>query len=144
MLPEIDEDFMDDDIDADLEELNEESNQEPSYTYAMNNDTSKIVGKCDDIEAVKQAVYKMLNTERYESPIYSWDYGVELKELFGKPRYYCCAEIERQFTEALLIDDRITDVSNFAFSFPKRGEIAVSFNVTTTYGDIDIEREVEY
>ena len=144
MLPEIDENFIDDDIDAGLEELDEDGEQSPSYTYAMNDSTSKIVGKCDDIEAVKQAIFKILNTERYDSPIYSWDYGVELKELFGKPRHYCCAEIERQFTEALLVDDRITDVHNFMFSFPKRGVIAVSFNVTTTYGEIDMEREVEY
>ena len=142
LLPKIDDSFLDDDIEDELEEIEEEEDAEPSYTYAMNYDNKRIVGKCDKLEAVRQAIFKMLSTERYECPLYSWDYGVELKDLFGMPKNYCMAEIERQFTEALLIDDRITDVHSFSFSFPDKSTIAVSFSVNTIYGDTQIEREV--
>ena len=60
----------------------------PSNTYKMNINDEIIKGKTDNIEAVKQAVYKALNTERYDYPIYSWNYGVELKDLFGMSRDY--------------------------------------------------------
>ena len=35
----------------------------------------------DETEAVRQAAIKILNTERYENEIYSWNYGIELKDL---------------------------------------------------------------
>lgn len=142
MLPVIDEEFLDDDIDDTIEDL-DENEVEPSYTYAMNSSTQRIVGKCDKLEAVKQTISKILSTERYDCPLYSWDYGVELKDLFGMPKEYCAAEIEHQFTEALLMDDRIKDVHSFSFSFPDKRTVAVSFSVSTIFGDIDMEREVE-
>ena len=143
MTPTVDETFLEDVIDDDLEELKEDGEEiENSYTYAMNYDTKKIVGKVDELEAVRQTIFKILSTERYECPLYSWDYGVELKELIGRPKHYCVAEIERQFTEALLTDDRITDVHDFEFSYPARNTVAVTFQVTTIYGNTTIEREV--
>lgn len=38
----------------------------------------------DGMEAVKQAVYKILQTERYKYVIYDWNYGVELEDLLEK------------------------------------------------------------
>ena len=65
----------------------------PSKTYVMNIDGERITGTMtDDIEAVKQAIYKILNTERYQYPIYSWNYGVELADLFGKPIARTCCQ----------------------------------------------------
>jgi phage baseplate assembly protein W len=69
---------LDDDI---LEDLKETS--EPSYTYRMDLETSRILNYCDNLEAIKQAIYKILNTERYDYPIYSQNYGIELEELIG-------------------------------------------------------------
>lgn len=57
----------------------------PSRTFRMRHDTRSIVGTVDQIKAVEQAIFLILNVERYEWLIYSWNYGVELKQLFGKP-----------------------------------------------------------
>ena len=54
-------------------------------TYAMQLDGDRIRGKIDDRKAIEQAIYKILLTERYQYLIYSWNYGIELKDLFGKP-----------------------------------------------------------
>ena len=70
--------------------------EETSYTYRMILEENEIRQMCDQLEAVKQAVYKILNTERYAYLIYSWNYGVELADLFGKPVNYCVSEIERR------------------------------------------------
>ena len=61
------------------------------------------------------------NTERYDCPIYSRGYGIELKALFGKPVGYCMSEMERQIREALLQDDRIISVDGFTFEQPEKG-----------------------
>ena len=134
MIPSYDEDLS---VDYDEED-------EPSYTYAMNLTDGEIVGNCDDISAMAQAVYKILHTERYENIIYSWDYGVELNDLFGRPKHYVIPEIERRFTEALLADDRIDSVGGFEFKEGKGRSLAVSFNVHTVFGDVEEEMEVQY
>ena len=55
----------------------------PSRTFRMNHDNLTIIGTIDEIQAVEQAVFLILNTERYEWLIHSWDYGVELHNLIG-------------------------------------------------------------
>lgn len=42
----------------------------PSYTYNINRDTNRISGFIDNRDAVVQAIYLILQTERYESLIY--------------------------------------------------------------------------
>lgn len=91
----------------------------PSRTFRMNHNTLTIIGTIDEIQAVEQAVFLILNTERYEWLIHSWDYGVELHNLIGKDVEYCIPEIERRVREALLQDDRITAVQNFEFTVNK-------------------------
>lgn len=74
--------------------------------------------------------------------IYSWNYGIELKDLYGRARGYVCSELPRRITEALLQDDRILSVSDFRFS-GKGNVIAVSFVLTTIYGKTTGELEVK-
>ena len=81
--------------------------EQPSLCPRMIVESERIIGQCDDVEAIKQAIYNILNTERYQYIIFSWDYGVELKDLFGKPIDYVMPEVERRITEALVQDDRI-------------------------------------
>lgn len=114
----------------------------PSRTYRINFDTNNISGYVDELEAVKQAVYLILSTERYEYIIYSWDYGIELIDLFGKPIPYVMSELPRRIKEALLVDNRITDVVNFEFE-RKGTQLKTTFTVVTDIGNIPTELEVE-
>ena len=115
---------------------------QPSKQHKMYFDTNRILGTCDSLDAIKQTVFKILNTERYAYIIYSWNYGIELKDLFGQPVMYVCPEIERRVQEALLQDDRITAVDNFEFDTSKRGVVSVSFTVHTNVGDLNEEMVV--
>lgn len=109
---------------------------EPSQTYKLDYATdSQIRGYCDELDAMKQAIYKIINTERYQYIIYSWDYGIELEDLFGQPIPYVYAELQRRIEEALLNDDRITAVHDFEFS-NNRGDVLAVFSVDTIYGTI--------
>lgn len=116
---------------------------QPSKSFKLDPDTDSITKKIDGVEAVKQAVFKILNTERFLYPIYSWDYGIELADLFGEPFDYVCAELERRIREALECDDRINSVDNFIFSQGKKGVVNVSFLVHSIYGSFDDFLEVK-
>lgn len=117
--------------------------EQPGKTYRMRLESERVIGSCDGLEAVKQAVYKILSTERYRYPIYSWNYGVELEALIGRPANFVCPEAQRRITEALLQDSRIQAVDTFSFRVEK-GKIGVTFIVHSIYGSFTGEREVEY
>lgn len=108
-------------------------------TYKLSN--NKIEGLIDGLEALRQTIYKVLSTDQYEYPIYSFDYGISWKELIGQERSYVRAEMKRMIQEALLLDNRISDVDGFEFSFV--GDTCkCNFNVISIYGNLEIETEV--
>lgn len=127
-------------INADL--VNDFSFKEvPTRTFQVHIERDEISGFTDGLEAMKQAVYLVLNIERYEYIIFSWNYGVELASLFGKQITYAIPEIERRIREALMRDDRVNDVRDFEFSHT-RNKVFTKFRVYTKYGVIESEREV--
>lgn len=119
-----------------------EIEEQPTHTYKMNLETKLVRGYADGPEAMKQAIYKILLTERFQYIMYSGNYGIETLDLFGQPISYVCPELERRITEALLWDDRIRSVGDFEFDFPKKGAVHVSFTVKTVFGEVTAEREV--
>ena len=114
----------------------------PSRTFKINLNRLTIAGTIDQVKAVEQAVFLILNTERYFWLIFSWNYGVELHNLIGKDPEYCIPEIERRITEALLQDDRITAVENFQFEVNKKN-VLTTFTVISIFGAINTEMVVE-
>lgn len=113
----------------------------PSKDYALNIDLGRVNGTVEGLEAVKQAIYFILNTERYEHLIYSWEYGVEFADLIGRSYTIVIPEIERRITEALTQDDRISGVSDFEFEKIKTG-LHVTFKVATKFGVVESEVNV--
>jgi phage baseplate assembly protein W len=114
---------------------------QPGYTHKLNLDRNRVTGMTDKRDALIQAVYLILNVERYAYPIYSRNYGSELTDLIGKPKQYAMSEIKRRITEALEQDDRITSVDTWTFETGRRSVLA-SFVVHSIYGDLDITKEV--
>lgn len=112
--------------------------------YQMDIENKNIGALCTGIDSLKQKIYKILNTERYQHIIYSWDYGVEFKDLIGEPEEYVVPEIERRIKEALVIDERIESVNDFEFDTSIKGCITVTFTVATIYGEIKADAEVNY
>ena len=144
MIPNNDnyEDF-DDDTDDDLSS-DFEVETEPSLTYAMNLERNIFVGRVDDVEAIQQAILKIINTERYEHEIYSWDYGIELADLRGQSMPYVMSEIKERIIDAITIDDRIESADEFNIQRVDKHSFHVSFVVTTVQNDeFTVESEVE-
>jgi hypothetical protein len=132
MIPVVNDDLQND---FEYEEL-------PTKTFKLDITSEAIYGFTDGLEAMKQAIYLILNIQRYEYLIYSWNYGVELQDLFGQPVSFVIPELKRRITEALMQDTRITDVSDFSFEVSK-GKVHATFTVSTTFGDVQAEKAVD-
>ena len=114
-----------------------------SLTYQIDFDKKRIVGLIDGIEAVKQAAYLILKTERFDFPVFSWNYGFEGKKLIGKPFELVLLESERLITEALTEDDRITDVIDFEFTREGK-KLKADFMIVSIFGNFPGTKEVSY
>lgn len=111
----------------------------PSKTYRLDLDNGRINGYIDGIDSVKQSVYKILRSERYKFLIYSWNYGNELTGLIGKDVSYIKNDIQRVIKEALISDDRITNVKSFTFGEITEDNLGVRFKVISTEGEVECE-----
>lgn len=114
----------------------------PTRTYRMDPVRKRIIGYTDGQEAMEQAVYKAMGTERYENIIYSWNFGAEVAQLFGKPIPYVYSELQRITKECLLHDDRITELTNFDFKH-RKNKVFMYFIAHTIFGEVPIEKEVD-
>jgi hypothetical protein len=114
----------------------------PAKTYRLDPVNKRIIGTIDGREAVFQFVHKVMRTDKYAYEIYDWYYGNELLKLIGQSYDYAVARIPNIFKEALLVDDRITDVRDFTFSKQGIDTVVVTCYVDTVYGDIKYEQEV--
>jgi phage baseplate assembly protein W len=121
--------------------LDFEIEEQETITYKMDMVGLRIKGFVDGLQAMKQVIHKILNTERYDFLIYSWNYGVELTDLIGEQPSFAYPEIKRRIIEALIQDERITGVDEFTFT-STRDAVNVKFTVHTIEGDIDIEKAV--
>lgn len=130
MLPEID------------NNLNFTTQSYSSKTFKLNTDKNNIVGFTDKIEALKQTIYIMLGTERFQNLIYSWNFGLQVNDLIGEEYSYVSSELKRRISDCLTYDDRINSVDSFLFE--KNGNnILVTFTANTIYGDINASKEVD-
>lgn len=116
-----------------------ENNERLSRTYKMTE--SKLQGFIDELAALQQAIYKVLSTEKYEYPIYSFYYGIELESLIGKDRDYVKIELKRRIKDCLLQDNQVISVENFKFTITG-DEVLCTFDVLSIYGEIEITKEV--
>ena len=127
-------------IDADMQAVGAE--EETSKTFRLNESNHRIIGMIDEQEAIRQTIYCILNTVRYQYEMYSEDYGVELKQLIGQPIQLACVNLQDNIKEALLADDRILTVDQFRFQEVRHGTVVVTFEVETIFGTTEIEKEV--
>lgn len=118
---------------TDEELVNEELEAPTSRTYKFDFERGEILAQfVDNEDAIRQAAVKIVKTIRDKYLIYSSDYGSEMSDLIGQmfSLEYLQIEVPRLITEALVVDDRIEDCTNFEVA--KEGDsIVVSFEIVT-------------
>ena len=120
-----------------------ESVPQPSLTYYLDMDKKRISGMIDNQEAIKQAVIKILNTERYAYVIYNSEYGVELERLVGADYDFIVSDLKRTISEALMADDRVLSISDFKIQKTGVDSLTASFTVNSVFGSDKISVEVQ-
>lgn len=117
-----------------LDDENEEAELETLETFRIDFQRGVITSEIiDQVEAIKQFVYITLRTERFLFPIYSQDYGSELRDVIqdrNSTEELRLSEIERMIEEALVFDERIEAVENYDFTVDGDRYYA-SFDVVT-------------
>lgn len=112
----------------------------PTNTFKIDFSKNRIKNLFDGVDALKQAIFKILMTERYKYSIYNWDYGIEIEDLIGMPKGYVKTEIERRIKEALLQDDRILDIYDFSFNdLKEKSSLEIKFFVKSIFGKFDMD-----
>jgi hypothetical protein len=118
------------------------ASEQPSRTWKLDFQRGRVSGMTDGPDAIRQAVYKTLRTERFRYLIYSSDYGVKLESLVGRNPVYVHSELRRRLQEALLQDSRILAIEDFAFE--ENGDAwTAKFTAVTNSGNIEIVQEVK-
>ena len=112
---------------------------EASLTYKIT--PENIQGYTDNLAALQQAIDKVLNTEKYEYPIYDFSYGIDTESLIGKDLAYVQIELKRRIQECLLQDERIQSVDNFQYT-TTGDELHCTFDVVSIYGELMITKGV--
>ena len=115
----------------------------PSKTYKLDVANGRIVGYIDGTEAIRQAVEKILNTERYAYLIYDWFYGFGLERYIGMDFSYIEADIRTTLEIALKNDDRIIAISNLNVTQVKPNAMYVKYQVQSNVGYVDGEVVIE-
>lgn len=137
---------MDTDLVLDVEDVEEEVEQ-TSRTYHIDFENGCINGMIDGLDSMKQAITKVLLTERFKNLIYSEDYGCEIKDMMmneDNTDAFTESEVPALIEEALLVDDRILSVDNFDIydSDEESDGVMVTFDVTTIYGNYKAEEVI--
>ena len=115
---------------------------QPSKTYCITKD-GHIRGWRDGKDALKQAIYCAVMTQRYDHAIYSHNYGLDKRSLLGETMPLVYTKIRDKITDALMRDDRIVGVGDFSFSSAVRGTVLVTFTVTSNLGKMTTEATVD-
>ncbi|RSL28988.1 DUF2634 domain-containing protein [Salibacterium salarium] len=107
-------------------------NRQPSKTWRLDFETGEVRRPIDGERAIRQFVRKTIMTERFRYAIYSAAHGCELESLIGAnvTDNLKNEEIPRLVREALVVDDRIADATNFEVTREKDA-VFVSFEVVT-------------
>lgn len=108
----------------------------PSKTYKIDWDNKTIEGFIDGADAIAQSAELALTTERFMWRTYTWNYGSEIYTLLGKNDDYVVSEMKRMIEDALSIDSRIKDVTDYEF-VKVDDTIQCSFTLKTTAGDVN-------
>lgn len=119
-----------------------EQKDQTSRTYKIDFSSGRVGGFIDETDAMKQAIIKILQSERFLYLIYSWNYGIEMNAIVGKSYQVIASEIKRIIREALLEDRRITDVYDITAEQIDKRTLSVRFTASTVFGEVTIETEV--
>ena len=120
-----------------------EPQRETSYTTAyihdvdrLGMDSSVLRGRVDGPAAYRQAVWKIVNTERYAYRNTPPNAGIEMRQFINRSPNYFRARIERVMRSALMQDDRTLEVHLLRTEKTGPRSVAAWFRIISVYGEM--------
>lgn len=114
-------------------------------TYYIDSKTGHLSSMIDNKESVIQAVFKALDTQKFEYQIYSWFYGLDMEPFIGQDIEYIRVNIRRYLEDCLLQDDRIFSIQNIIVQQSDIDSCSIIFDIQTSEGLIEnITKEINY
>ena len=96
---------------------------------------TRLAGHVNDVEALRQAIWHIVHTERYSYPgILENDEGIELEQFIGESFSYFRAKVYQVFSDAILRDDRVRAVRLISTSNPNPTEAHAEFEIDSVFG----------
>lgn len=131
---------VDFDVDAldDIPEIN--------HTYRIDYQRKRIRGFTDDVEAIAQSAWKILQTRRFAHLIYDDQYGNDLFNKINESTLtpaYMASEVPRMAEEALLADPRILEVVNFKWEKLDDVSVHINLEIRTDCGQVKMEGVID-
>ena len=118
-----------------------EYQEQPGLTWKCNRESGRIDGRCDNWEAVRQAVEILLWTQRFQWQIYQPYTGMDYRGLLGLDSGYVGVELKRRIWDTLRVDSRVIGIENYRYTF-ENGILHAEFTVTTVFGGVEQQVEV--
>ena len=118
-----------------------EAPEKPSFTYRLDMENGRIVGKIDGIASVNQAILKAILTPRFKCLIYDNQYGSEIEETIiakNATRNYMETAIEGFIKDALLSDTRILSIYDFKMTW-QNDKAFLFFKADTIFGETELQ-----
>ena len=116
-------------------------NEKVDNTFKIN-DNGTVYGFIKGREALRQWVVTCLSVERFKYPIYSWNFGLQIEDLYGRDPFYVIALLEPRIREALTVDERVISLYDYAARVDKK-RIHVRFTLETVFDNIQFEHTLE-
>lgn len=123
-----------------------EEEEKPTKTYALDLEAGRIRGYVDGIDAVRQAIMKVLITPRFRCLIYDSQYGCELGNVIESndtSEDFIKTAAEGFIRDALLVDSRIISIQDFSVELDG-SDCFISFVADTIYGSTNINEVIAY
>lgn len=118
---------------------------QPGLTYYINSATGHISSMVDNKEALVQAIYKALDTEKYGYLIYGWLYGLDMEPFIGQDLDYIQTNLKSYVEDCLLQDDRVESIQNFKVTQQDIDSCLITFDVISTEGYLQgLSKEINY
>lgn len=120
----------------------DKENLENTKTYKLHLGTNRIYDYVDDLEALRQSLYKRLITPKNAYRIYQGtNYGCDIRSLINDSLVtpeLLEMEINRAIPECLLEDDRVIKITDLKYKIEGKS-VYIEVWIDTIYGDTKIE-----
>lgn len=104
---------------------------------------NRIKGYVDNDDALAQAIYFILSTERYQYISISDNVGVEFWDLYGESGPTTELALASTIKEAILADTRVQEITSFEVERAERNTFKVTVEVLSSIGEtVTVEKVV--